>query len=69
LPTTSLYPGKFLFLILSFSNLTPHSDSFARACPVCHSDAFMVFGKKSNAVDNPEIRDATNHLLNTVIPG
>jgi hypothetical protein len=29
----------------------------------------MVFGKKSNAVDNPEIRDATNHLLNTVIPG
>lgn len=33
------------------------------------SDAFMVFGKKSNATDNPEIREATNHLLNTVIPG
>ncbi len=29
----------------------------------------MVFGKKSNATDNPEIREATNHLLNTVIPG
>lgn len=61
-PNIQTHPRGFLYQLLRPEFV------FAYHKPLS-SDAFMVFGKKSNATDNPEIREATNHLLNTVIPG